>query len=114
MGEPTSALVIVYSARAVKDLDAIWDYNAEYYGSARRADDYVGFLQTEIRILAVEPRKGKSIEINPRFRYLLMKWSLDGHGHIAVYRVTKSAIRISRIFHTAQDWETKMKPRSPS
>jgi plasmid stabilization system protein ParE len=114
MGEPTSALVIVYSARAMKDLDAIWEYNAEFYGSAQHADNYVGFLQTQIRKLVDEPRKGKSIEINPRFRYLLMKWSPDGHGHIAVYRVSQLRIRISRIFHSAQDWETKMRPRRPS
>ncbi len=112
MGSATPALAILYSIRAQKDLDGIWEYNAKAYASPAHANGYVNFLKTEIRKLATEPEKGRVVAINPKLRYLLMKWSNDGYGHIAVYRVTKTAIRVSRVLHTSQDWERKVKPRS--
>jgi len=112
MEPATPALAILYSIRAQKDIDEIWDYNAKTYASAAHANGYVDFLKGEIRKLASEPEKGKVVASNPKFRYLLMKWSTNGYGHIAVYRVTKAAIRISRVFHTSRDWERKMKPKS--
>jgi len=109
MGNAAPALAIVYSAKAKRELDGIWDYNADFYNSAQHANEFVDFLRSEISSLAVDPERGKVIENNPKFRYLLMKWSTDGYGHIAVYRITKDTIRISRVFHTSQDLQNKMR-----
>jgi plasmid stabilization system protein ParE len=107
MGHPTPVLTIIYSATSKRELDGIWDCNADFYNSAQHANENVDFLKSEIHALAADPEKGKGIENNPKFRYQLMKWSTDGYGLIAVYRVTKTAIRVSRIFHAVQDWQKR-------
>ncbi len=39
-----------------------------------------------------------------------MKWSPNGHGHVAVYRFneTKSEITIAHVFHTRQNWRSTL------
>jgi len=45
--EKSSGLDIVYSAKALKQLDEIWNWNEERY-NASHADQYVEFLERHI------------------------------------------------------------------
>ena len=112
MGSEEPVLEIRYSIKAQQEVDGIWNYNAKTYASADHANAYVDFLKMEIRKLVFEPEKGRIVSTNPKFRYLTMKLSTDGHGHIAIYRITKTAIQISRVLHTSQDWQSKVVPKS--
>lgn len=56
MDTNSPALTIVYVASALKELDHIWDYNAEFYSSADHATDYINFLKDEIKTLALDCR----------------------------------------------------------
>jgi plasmid stabilization system protein ParE len=47
-------------------------------------------------------------------RYIRIGRRKRGHGHIAVYRVDEDAVRVLHIFHTAQDWQTKLAAENPS
>jgi plasmid stabilization system protein ParE len=109
MDAPESELEVVFSHAAAQDLEGIWDYNARTYGSAQHANNYVDFVRDAIDRLGSEAQLGRIVESNPDFRYLLIKRSAQGHGHIAVYRVTPVAVRIIRVLHTAQDWQNKFK-----
>ena len=111
MATRTPALAIIYAASALKELDKIWDYNADLYASAEHATKYVDFLKTRINTLATDHARGKEVETNAGLRYITMKRNPSGDGHAAVYRVKNKAVRIVHIFHTKQDWPSKVKAR---
>lgn len=111
MDPTTPALTVIYSAIANKEIQGIWNYNAEFYSSADHATDYVNFLYKRMEKLSTDYQDGREVETNEKLRYIVMKRSPQGNGHIAVYRITKTAVRIVHVFHTSQDWENKVKPR---
>ena len=57
MDAAAPALEVVYSLKALKELDEVWDYNANFYNSAQHANEYVGFLRADIEALATDPQK---------------------------------------------------------
>jgi plasmid stabilization system protein ParE len=112
MGRTTPALAVIYSATANKEIQGVWKHNAEFYSSADHATDYVKFLYERMENLSTAYEDGKAVETNDKLRYITMKRSSRGNGHITVYRITKTAVRSVHVFHTSQNWENKVKPRS--
>lgn len=96
-------LSVVYSARALRDLNHILLYNLEKQGEIQ-AIKYIAFLEGRIASLASNYDRGKIVQSAPSYRYLLVKRHRKGDGHIAVYQVT-TQVEVLRIFHTKQDWE---------
>ena len=70
----------------------------------------VEFLKRNIEGLATDPLKGRLISQRSEWRYLTIRRASRGHGHIAVYSVNEGEIRILHIFHTAEDWPSKLPP----
>lgn len=86
---------------------AIWEWNATEHG-VRRADSYIAFLELELWKVAENPAIGLSIEEYPGLPRHLAKRRSRGHGHIIFYRMTDAAIEVIHLFHSAQDWNTKL------
>jgi plasmid stabilization system protein ParE len=109
MDEDQLQISIVYSLTAVDELDEIWDWNVKNSGFDQ-AVAYRKFLLSEIESLQQDPKRGVPLEADPNLRFLLIKWSANGHGHVAVYRFAEvsSTITIAHIFHTRQNWRTKL------
>ena len=103
--EPTKP--VVRSPEALDDLHAIWQWNAQRYGGAH-ADEYLEFLDGSIDELAARFADGRVVGVDPNFRYTVMQRRAKAHGHVAVYRVEEHRIRLLHVFHTSQDWQTKL------
>jgi plasmid stabilization system protein ParE len=101
------ALPVVYSPLALQELDVIWDWNEKNF-SRNRAARYVDFLQRHIDALCENHHGGRLIESRPELRYIQIKHRKRGHGHIAVYRVSRNVVNVLHIFHTAQDWQAML------
>jgi plasmid stabilization system protein ParE len=110
--EGRSALPVDYAPLALRDLDVVWDWNAKTYGPAHAAR-YVEFLQRHIDALGEDHARGRGVEFRPELRYIRISRRKRGHGHIAVYRVDADAVSVLHIFHTAQDWQTKLAEEFP-
>jgi len=97
-------LTVVYTRRAHRDLDAIWDWNAERDGAAQ-ATDYVQFLETKINGLATTYLEGRRVKGFPELKQLAMRRSRQGHFHIAIYEVDEVAgiVNILHVYHERQD-----------
>jgi plasmid stabilization system protein ParE len=111
--EHRPALSVVYAPLAVQDLDAIWNWNEKTYGPAHAAG-FLDFLARHIDHLGENHSRGRVVESRPDLRYILIRQRRRGHGHLAVYRVEKDAVSILHIFHTAQDWQTKLAEEHPN
>jgi plasmid stabilization system protein ParE len=98
---------VIFSRAANAELLAIWRWNAEHY-SESHADEYVRFLKESINQLAVDYRKGRVVRSQPDLRYLVIQRRYRGHGHAAVYIFNSKEVTVSHIFHTAQDWQSKL------
>lgn len=106
--EKRPTLTVVYAAKALKELDEIWDWNDERHGSDH-ADQYVEFLERQIDALSSDHRLGKQVGFRPELSYILIRRKSKGHGHIAVYGVDEMRVNVLHVFHTAQDWQSKLK-----
>jgi plasmid stabilization system protein ParE len=89
------------------DLQEIWHWNASD-GGVRHADSYLAFLHTHIYGLSKNHTKGRPVSTRPDFRYIIMKRRARGHGHVAIYEIIGGAVSILHVYHTAQDWQTKV------
>ena len=89
------------------DLDAVWDWNAKTYGPPHAAR-YVDFLRRHIDALGENHPRRKGRRIPPGPALYLDQPAKRGHGHIAVYRVDVDNVSVLHIFHTAQEWQTKL------
>jgi plasmid stabilization system protein ParE len=107
MARKEKPLEIAFTPSARADWIAIWQWNASEYGE-RRAGSYMGFLEAEIARLARSPSLGLAVPEFPRLRRRLVKRRSRGHGHIVFYRVQGSHLVVVHIFHTAQDWQSKL------
>ena len=92
-------LSLVYRHAALADLDAIYSYIES--GNPRRAASFVQEIRDRCRALCVHPRLGRGRDdLSPGIRILPML------GRIVVaYRITPSAILITRVFYGGQDYE---------
>ena len=57
---------------------------------------------------------GKYVSGRPDLRYAIIHRKAKRHGHLAVYRVSAGAVEVLHIFHTAQNWQTKLAEENPS
>lgn len=99
-------MTVEYSVRARRSLYSIWLYNAHRCG-VPHADGYVAFVEKEIGLLGEEPYRGQGIT-GTSYHGLTVRRSRRGYGHVAVYRVQGERIIVLQIYHTAQDWRTKL------
>jgi plasmid stabilization system protein ParE len=58
--------------------------------------------------LAHRFRQGKVLELRPDLRYFVIRRRSTGHGHVVVYRFDAQQVEVLHVFHTAQDWQTKL------
>ena len=105
--EHSPVLPVAYSTRALHDLDGIWEWNAETYGP-EHASKYVDLLRKNIDALGAIYPKGRPVPSRPPLRYIRIDKRDRGHGHLAVYRVSDDEVVVFYVFHTAQDWVTKL------
>ena len=107
MARKEGQLEVVFTPSARADWVAIWQWNAETYGE-RRADAYMSFLEAEIVRLATSPGLGPNVPEFPGLRRRLVKRRSRSHGHIVFYRAVDRRLEVIHIFHTAQDWQSKL------
>jgi plasmid stabilization system protein ParE len=107
MATEKPALTIIHSPAAIDELHGIWTWNAQTYGTVH-ADRYLRYLKICIDKLAVEPQRGRPMSARPDLRYILIRRKSRGHGHVAVYHCTDKEVHILHVFHTAQNWRTRL------
>jgi plasmid stabilization system protein ParE len=110
MASEPGKLVVRITSVAWLDLDSIWEWNARAYGN-EHADSYIEFLITSVEKLGPSPDLGKEVLVRPGARSIEIRRSKRGHGHIAIYRVTGQAVEVLRFFHTAQDWQNRLRDK---
>ena len=93
---------IVIRPRAEEDLENIWFYTLDQWGSAQ-ADTYLDEIKAAISHLGNNPRLGKSRE-NVRTGYR----SFQINRHVVFYKVATSTIQIVRVLHAHQDPEQNL------
>ena len=99
---------LLFSPESLRSLDAIWLWNAEQHGPDH-ADRYLTFLLSETRRLITSPLAGSIVPTRPALRYLLLQRRKRRHGHLVVYRQVGQTVQVLDFFHTAQDWQNKLK-----
>jgi len=108
MASEQSPLTVIRSSTAIDELDGIWRWNAARYG-APHADTYLQYLKESIAGLASGYARGKTVSTRPDLHYVVIRRRAGGHGHIAVYKFDERNVHVLHIFHSAQDWQTKLK-----
>lgn len=98
---------VILSPTVVDELHDIWRWNATQY-SPTHADAYLGFVKKRIFGLGRHCLRGQTISLRPDLRYLLIRRKSQGHGHVAVYQFDDMQVHVLHIFHTAQDWPSKL------
>lgn len=107
MARKSSRLTVLVTRAAQRDLDEIWEYNAERY-SPDHADDYGTFLERKTQDLTTRYREGRAVPGRPEYQFLTFRKG-RGHCHVAIYRLNLDAVEVLRYQHTAQDWQGKAK-----
>jgi plasmid stabilization system protein ParE len=107
MGSKPPRLTVSISPLARRDLDLIWEWNAETYGPDR-ADAYDAFLLQKVATLQTGYSLARSVLEKPECQYIIARRSSRGHGHYLVFQVFAGRVEILRIFHTRQDWQSKL------
>jgi plasmid stabilization system protein ParE len=112
MASEQSPLTVIRSPTAIDELHDVWRWNAARYGAAH-ADAYLRFLKESIAGLGINYVRGKKVSARPGLRYLVIRRRAGGHGHVAVYNFDETEVHILHVFHTAQDWQTKLIEEGP-
>ncbi len=100
-------LEVTFTQGARADLLEVWLWNAETYGQ-KRADSYLKVLDLAILSLAQSPTLGlEVVEVAGLRRHIVRRRS-RAHGHIIFYRIDGPTLVVVHIFHTAQDWRTRL------
>ena len=107
MAQETRPLDVFFTPAARADLIAIWEWNAVEHG-IRRADSYIAFLERKIVELSEKPALGQPVTEYPGVLRRLAKRRSRSHGHIIFYRVAGARLEVLHIYHTAQDWQSKI------
>jgi len=91
------------SAKAVEDLEQIWEYTFEKW-SADQADRYYNLIIDEIEFIANDQASGKSMDhVREGYRASIVK------SHIIFFRKTYDITEIIRILHQKMDVESNLK-----
>lgn len=92
-------MIVVLSPQAKADIDAIWDYTAQSWGSADQAERYVLRIRKAIEGLATLPECGSKVE-SVREGYL--KYPVA--SHVIFYRLRSDRVVVIRILHRQMDF----------
>lgn len=92
-------LAIRLSPLARADLEGIWGYTVAQWGEMQ-AEGYVLSLDASMKLLAENPRIGRSID-DVRKGY----FKFPAASHILIYRLEPGAIAFIRILHKSSDVE---------
>jgi plasmid stabilization system protein ParE len=101
-------LRVILSREAEANLEEIWHWNAMAH-DPQWADDYRAFLISNIRNLAAA--SGRIVAGEPALRYVRVRKKAKSHGHIIVFREAGEDMEIVFIFHTAQDWQNRLRDK---
>src|SRR4051812_41811784 len=107
MASEQQPLTVAYSTTALEELHEIWRWNAGRY-SPTHADAYISFLQSRIARLTREFDRGRLVPGRKDLRYITILRRPKSHGHVAVYAAHGQEILILHVFHTAQNWGSKL------
>jgi plasmid stabilization system protein ParE len=66
------------------------------------------FLKLNIDDLATAHGQGKKVAAHLGLRYIIIRRKAGGHGHIAVYKLDGNQVNVLHVFHTAQDWQSRL------
>ncbi len=100
---------IVFSRAALNELDGIWDWNLDHWGRDQAAK-YQTFLEDGIAELATNPQNSIPLKDFPGLRKLILKWRLDGDGHVVIFRQkSEELVEVLHIYHTKQDISGRLK-----
>jgi plasmid stabilization system protein ParE len=107
-------LRIVYAPSALAELDEIWNWNLERNGF-NQAQAYLTFLRSEVDALGTDYERGREVSTRPELRYVTLRWSGRGHGHVVVYQIDlpRNRVIVAHVFHTRQNWEQHLKRARP-
>lgn len=108
MAEKPPRLNVTITPRALRDLDEIWEWNAEHY-DIDHADAYTSFLLEEASKLGVNYPLAKSVLTAPEFFYSTLPKSRrkQSHHHLAVFQVEEGTVEVLRFYHSRQDWQKR-------
>ena len=97
---------IRYSAQALDDLEAIWNYLAVDCDNARAAQRIVGDIMNRVDRLADMPESGQSLDsqciIHSNYRFLAVG------RYVAFYRYENNCISIDRVLDSRSDFLKKL------
>jgi plasmid stabilization system protein ParE len=108
MAGESRRLTVSLSSVALAKLDEIGDWNARAYG-ADHAHSYMAFLRAETAKLTALYFAGKPVPTRPKLSYITIRKRRRSHGHIAVYQVIDDVLYVLTFYHTAQDWQAKLR-----
>ncbi|HEX4129123.1 MAG TPA: type II toxin-antitoxin system RelE/ParE family toxin [Pirellulales bacterium] len=106
-------LRVIISPAVITALHEIWQWNAERYCPSH-ADAYLAFLKRHVYGLDRRYKQGKTLTFRPELRYIMIRRKSKGHGHVVVYRFDNREVNVLLVFHTAQDWQTKLADETSS
>ena len=95
-------LRIFYARAALRELNEVWEWNAERYGPDH-AEEYVAFLRQGIGQLALDPLEGREVEGFPELRRVTLARQPRGDGHVVIYEAGEERLDVLHIYHTKQD-----------
>ena len=89
----------VLTPRAQGDLEEIWDYTVDRWGS-QQAEQYIRQLWQDIEALVQRPARGRKCpEVKPGY------YRYPSGSHVLFYRREADEIEIVRIVHRRMDYE---------
>jgi plasmid stabilization system protein ParE len=112
MAAKSRGLTVSLSPSALASLNQIWDWNAQIHG-ADHANRYLTFLRTETAKLSHLHFAGKRVPTRHNLSYIIIQRRRGAHGHVAVYELIGKVVHILNYYHTAQDWQTKLREKLP-
>ena len=92
---------IIWSPAAKSDLAALHEFYREI--SPDHAFTVTALAVRAARLLAERPKLGPAVGDGDH-----RKWRVAKTDHILIYRVDGRTLRISRVFHAAQDWKNML------
>ena len=88
--------LVTFSPAAAADLDNIWDYTVEEWGSDQ-ADRYADDVQSTCISLARGEKRGRDVDVRSGY----LKHAVG--KHFVFFRTTKDGIEVIRILHQSMD-----------
>jgi len=110
MASPKKLKVVLFDEVTI-ELDEIWQWNADHYGESH-ANTYLAFVRQQIYGLDERYHRGRAVAGRPDLRYLLIRRKARGYGHVVVYRLTDASVEVLHVFHSAQDWQSRLEEES--